>query len=57
MVQVNGKVRGRLQVSRGLSQDEAFDKALADQTVQRFVGDKDIRKKIYVQDRLVNLVV
>jgi leucyl-tRNA synthetase len=30
---------------------------MADPTVQRFVGDKEIRKVIYVPDRLVNLVL
>jgi leucyl-tRNA synthetase len=57
VVQVNGKVRGRLRVARGISQDEAVEQALAQEAVQRFVADKQLRKTIYVPDRLVNLVV
>ena len=57
VVQVNGKVRGRMRVTPGLSRDEAVESALADEGVKRFVEGKEVRKAIYVQDRLVNLVV
>ncbi len=57
MVQVNGKVRGRLTVARGVSKEEAVEKALADETVKRFVDGDRIKKTIFVPDRLVNLVV
>jgi leucyl-tRNA synthetase len=57
VVQVNGRVRGRLLVTPGLSQDEAVTRALAQDGVKRFVTDKAVRKTIYVQDRLVNIVV
>jgi leucyl-tRNA synthetase len=50
-------VRGRLRATAGLSRDEAVKLALADQGVQRFVDDGEIKKAIYVPDRLVNLVV
>jgi len=57
VIQVNGKVRGRLQVAAGLPESEAVAQAQADETVRKFIGDKKIRKAIYVKDRLVNLVV
>jgi len=57
VVQVNGKVRGRLLVSPGLAEPEAVAQATADETVRKFIGDKRIRKAIYVRDRLVNLVL
>ncbi|MBI3983124.1 MAG: leucine--tRNA ligase [Gemmatimonadetes bacterium] len=56
-VQVNGKLRGRLTIPRGLSQQQVVDRALADAAVRRFVDGKAIRKVVYVQDKLVNLVV
>ncbi len=56
VVQVNGRVRGRLQVARGTSQAQAVERALADEAVKKFVGEKKIRKAVYVEDRLVNLV-
>jgi leucyl-tRNA synthetase len=57
VVQVNGKVRGRLLVSPGLPEPEAVRQAAADETVRKFIAGKQIRKAIYVKDRLVNLVV
>jgi leucyl-tRNA synthetase len=57
VVQVNGKVRGRVVVPAGLEEPDAVAQAQADQTVRKFIGDKQIRKAIYVKDRLVNLVV
>ena len=56
-VQVNGKLRSRLIVPRGLDQDAVVARALADEAVKKFVDGKKVRKVIYVQDRLLNLVV
>jgi leucyl-tRNA synthetase len=55
VVQVNGRVRGRLHVSRGIAEPEAV--TLARENVQRLVEGRTVRRTIYVPDRLVNLVV
>jgi leucyl-tRNA synthetase len=57
VLQVNGKVRGRVRVSAGISEAEAVDIALAQEAVMRFVGTSAVRKAVYVPNRLVNLVV
>jgi leucyl-tRNA synthetase len=57
VVQVNGKVRARIQMARGIPEAEARDAALADEHVQRWIEGKQVRKTIFVPDRLVNLVV
>jgi leucyl-tRNA synthetase len=57
VVQVNGKVRGRVVAPAGLAEDDAVRLASADERVRRFVGGKPVRKVVYVQDRLVSLVV
>jgi leucyl-tRNA synthetase len=56
-VQVNGKLRSRLTVPRGMAEKEVLDRALADDAVKKFVDGQKLKKVIYVQDRLVNLVV
>jgi leucyl-tRNA synthetase len=56
-VQVNGKLRSRLVVPRGMAQEEVLKIALADAAVKKFVDGQKLKKVIYVQDRLVNLVV
>ncbi|HWK90418.1 MAG TPA: class I tRNA ligase family protein, partial [Longimicrobium sp.] len=57
VVQVNGKVRARLPMRRGITEIEARDAALADPHVQGFIDGKPVRKLVFVPDRLVNLVV
>ena len=57
VVQVNGKVRARLMLPRGTSQEVAVAAAKAEAGAQRFIDGKEIRKVIYVQDRLVSIVV
>ena len=57
VVQVGGKVRGRLTLARGTAQEAAVAAALADPAVARFTGGQAPRKVIFVPDRLVNLVM
>jgi len=57
IVQVNGKLRGRISVAADADSDSISALALADKNVQRFVADREIRKTIVVPGRLVNVVV
>ena len=56
VVQVNGKLRARLPMPRGISQDAAQEAALRDDNVRKFVNG-GVRKVVFVPDRLLNLVV
>jgi len=57
VVQVNGKVRGWVTVSPGATEAQVVALALKDESVRKFVNGKPVRKTVYVQDRLLNLVV
>ncbi|CAN5724120.1 leucine--tRNA ligase [soil metagenome] len=57
VVQVNGRLRARMAMPRGISQEDAQAAAMADENVRRFVDGAEIRKVVFVQDRLLNLVV
>jgi leucyl-tRNA synthetase len=57
VVQVNGKLRGRVSVPADADKEAVEKLAIADANVQRFVEGKDIRKLIVVPGRLVNIVV
>jgi leucyl-tRNA synthetase len=57
VIQVNGKVRSRIEVPVLLNEKEIQDQALGDKRVQHFIGDKEIKKVIIVQKKLVNVVV
>ena len=56
-VQVNGKVRGRIEIPSAATEDEVFDIARADDNVARHLGDHEIKRAIYVPKRIVNFVV
>jgi leucyl-tRNA synthetase len=57
VVQVNGKVRGRLALARGASESEAMAQVRADERIRPWVDGKEITRTVFVPDRLLNLVV
>lgn len=56
VVQVNGKVRDRLEVTHDISEDEVRRLALASERVQAAIEGRDLKKFVYVPGRLANLV-
>ena len=56
VLQVNGKVRGKIEVAADISKQEIEQIALADENVQRFIEGNTIRKIIVVPGRLINIV-
>jgi leucyl-tRNA synthetase len=57
VVQVNGKLRGRIYASFGTPKAELEAAALADEKVKPFLEGKQVVKRITVPDKLVNIVV
>ena len=57
MVQVNGRVRDRIEVPADIDQATANELALASEKVQPYTEGKTVDKAIYVPGRLVNVVV
>ncbi|WNB77020.1 leucine--tRNA ligase [Methylomonas koyamae] len=57
VVQVNGKLRGKLAVAVAASKEQIETLALADANVQRFLEGKPVKKLIVVPQKLVNIVV
>jgi leucyl-tRNA synthetase len=57
ILQVNGKVRDKLEVPRGLTREELESFASQSEKLQKHVGAGTIRKVIVVPDKLVNVVV
>jgi leucyl-tRNA synthetase len=57
VLQVNGKIRDRIQVARGMSKEELEKRARANERVKQYIGGKTVVKSIVVVDRLVNFVV
>jgi leucyl-tRNA synthetase len=57
VVQVNGKVRANLLLPSGSTEEVVKEAAMADTNVQTHIVGKEIRKVIYIQDKILNLVV
>lgn len=57
VVQVNGKVRGRIQVAADMPKDQVEHLAMEEPNVQRFIEGKAVRRVIVVPGKLVNVVV
>lgn len=56
-IQINGKVRDEVEVDKGLSSDEVKEIVIPRERVQAYIANKKIRKFIYVQDKLVSIVI
>jgi leucyl-tRNA synthetase len=57
VVQVNGKLRGRITIPATADEDTVRNIALADENVQKFIAGKPVRKLVFVPGKLANLVV
>lgn len=57
VVQVNGKLRGSLLLNEEKSQDEIIDLSKEIENVKKFILDKEIKKIIFIEKKLINFVV
>ena len=57
VVQVNGRVRGKLKLAAGTLQEEAMRRAQGDAGVAAHLAGKSVRKAVFVPDKLLNIVV
>jgi len=56
-VSINGKMRVKIDLPAGISQEDAKATVLANETVQKWIDGKELRKFIFVPGRIVNIVV
>ena len=57
VIQVNGKIRDRVQVKTGISEDEMKEIALKSERVMKELEGKEAKKIVVIQNRLVNIVI
>ena len=57
VVQVNGKLRGKIKVSTDSGKDEIIAIAREEDNVLKFLQDKEVLKEIFVPNKLINFVV
>jgi len=57
IIQVNGKVRDKIEVEYNISEEEAKKIALSQDRIKKWIDNKDIKKIIFVPNKLINFVV
>jgi leucyl-tRNA synthetase len=57
VIQVNSKIRHKLIIPLNSGQDEIYAKAIAEANVQKFIDGKEIKKVIFIQNKLLNIIV
>jgi len=57
VVQVNGKVKDRIKITRGLKKEAVLELALKSEKVRRALEGREVKKVVFVPDKILNLVV
>ena len=56
-VQINGKVKTRVEIDTNLSDKQIEEAALSDEKVKQFIGDSKVKKIIIIKNRIINIVL
>ncbi|NQV00674.1 MAG: class I tRNA ligase family protein, partial [Parcubacteria group bacterium] len=57
IIQINGKMRDKIEVEQGISENEAKELALSQEKIKKWLDNKEPKKIIYIPNRLINLVI
>ena len=57
VVQINGKVRGKISLDKGLDQKEIEEAAKSIENIKNNIEGKEIRKVIYIKEKIINFVL
>ena len=57
VVQINGKKRSILKVKRGMIEKEILETIKQSQEIEKFIGRKEIKKFIFIPNRLINIII
>ena len=57
VIQINGKKRGLFLMKKGCKEEEIIKKSLSDLKLKKYLDGKKIYKKIFVKDKLINLII
>ena len=57
VIQINGKKRGLIKVERNIEEELLYKQIINDEKISKFIIKGEIKKKIYVKNRLVNLII
>jgi len=50
-------MRGKVEVNKGAGQKEILEKAQEDKNLARYIEGKEVKKVIYIKDKIMNIIV
>ena len=56
VIQINGKKRGLIQTETNISEEKLFDTILRDEKLSKYLNKKNIKRKIYIKNKLMNII-
>ncbi|GIW65298.1 MAG: leucine--tRNA ligase [Candidatus Parcubacteria bacterium] len=57
VIQINGRVRDVLEVQKGLLEEEVLNLAMSSEKIKKLINGKNILKTIYIQDKILNIII
>ena len=57
VIQINGKKRGLINTKLDLEEVDLFKLVKKDQNIYKYISDKEIKKKIYIKNKLMNIII
>ena len=57
VVQINGKKRGLIEAKRNISEKEVLEKIMLDQNIKKYIENKQLKRKIFVTNKLINIII
>ena len=57
VIQVNGKKRGLIKTKPNLSEEKLFEIIKNDETLTKHINQKNVKRKIYIQNKLMNIII
>ena len=57
VIQINGKKRGLIQTKPNITEEKLFEIIKNDEKIMKYFNQKNIKKKIYIKDKLLNIII
>jgi leucyl-tRNA synthetase len=57
VIQINGKKRGLIETEKNINEEELIKLIMKDNKINKHLDDKTIKKKIFIKDKLINLII
>ena len=57
VIQINGKKRGLIQTKPNITEEKLFEIIKNDEKIMKYFDQKNIKKKIYIKDKLLNIII